>query len=173
MFGFVLNWPLRTEVGVQIDCRTRVNNKLYNIIIDDLSTLSFLYFLHISWWGVNWNNHKPKQNSPIPQTLKVLAYNILIHYPFYQVFPEFPFNSYSFFSDLMQNPLIVPVKVLKGHKVERNLGVLDCCFHPHQPWVFSSAADKTIRLFTWKLIDCHSNKLISFVPNCLVLHGVN
>nr|CAB3226065.1 ribosome biogenesis protein bop1-A-like [Phallusia mammillata] len=52
------------------------------------------------------------------------------------------------YSDLMQNPLIVPVKVLKGHKVERNLGVLDCCFHPHQPWIFSSAADKTIRLFT-------------------------
>uniref|UniRef100_H2Z1B3 Ribosome biogenesis protein BOP1 homolog n=1 Tax=Ciona savignyi TaxID=51511 RepID=H2Z1B3_CIOSA len=52
------------------------------------------------------------------------------------------------YSDLMQNPLIVPVKVLKGHKVERNLGVLDCCFHPHQPWIFSSAADNTIRLFS-------------------------
>ncbi|XP_078485774.1 ribosome biogenesis protein bop1-A-like [Ciona intestinalis] len=52
------------------------------------------------------------------------------------------------YSDLMQNPLIVPVKVLKGHKVDRNLGVLDCCFHPHQPWIFSSAADNTIRLFS-------------------------
>ncbi|XP_076812199.1 ribosome biogenesis protein bop1-A-like [Clavelina lepadiformis] len=52
------------------------------------------------------------------------------------------------YSDLMQNPLIVPVKVLKGHRVERNLGVLDCCFHPNQPWIFSSAADNTIRLFT-------------------------
>jgi len=52
------------------------------------------------------------------------------------------------YSDLMQDPLIVPVKVLKGHKVEKNIGVLDCCFHPHQPWVFSSAADNTIRLFS-------------------------
>lgn len=47
-----------------------------------------------------------------------------------------------------KNPLIVPVKVLKGHRVEKNLGVLDCCFHPSQPWVFSSAADNTIRLFS-------------------------
>ncbi|XP_039272736.1 ribosome biogenesis protein bop1-like [Styela clava] len=52
------------------------------------------------------------------------------------------------YSDLLQNPLIVPVKVLKGHRVERNLGVLDCCFHPSQPWIFSSAADNTIRLFS-------------------------
>lgn len=52
------------------------------------------------------------------------------------------------YSDLLQNPLIVPVKVLKGHRVERNLGVLDCCFHPTQPWIFSSAADNTIRLFS-------------------------
>jgi len=28
------------------------------------------------------------------------------------------------------------------------LGVIDCQFHPHQPWVFSAGADKTIRLFT-------------------------
>jgi len=52
------------------------------------------------------------------------------------------------YNDLLQNPLIVPVKVLRGHKVARNVGVLDVCFHPTQPWVFSSAADKTIRLFT-------------------------
>ncbi|KAJ0003775.1 hypothetical protein NQD34_008873 [Periophthalmus magnuspinnatus] len=52
------------------------------------------------------------------------------------------------FSDLLQNPLIVPVKVLKGHVVTHDLGVLDVTFHPSQPWVFSSGADGTIRLFT-------------------------
>jgi len=54
------------------------------------------------------------------------------------------------YDDLMQNPLIVPVKMLKGHTVQKKsgLGVLDVCFHPRQPWLFSAGADKTIRLFT-------------------------
>eukprot|EP00123_Amoebidium_parasiticum_P012241 comp21214_c0_seq2/m.28850 comp21214_c0_seq2/g.28850 ORF comp21214_c0_seq2/g.28850 comp21214_c0_seq2/m.28850 type:complete len:515 (-) comp21214_c0_seq2:491-2035(-) len=52
------------------------------------------------------------------------------------------------FSDLLQNPLIVPVKVLDAHEVIRDRGVLDCKFHPIQPWIFSSGEDATIRLFT-------------------------
>ncbi|KAK2507397.1 hypothetical protein MC885_010690 [Smutsia gigantea] len=52
------------------------------------------------------------------------------------------------YNDLLQNPLLVPVKVLKGHVLARGLGVLDVAFHPTQPWVFSSGADGTIRLFT-------------------------
>ncbi|MFT7811588.1 ribosome biogenesis protein bop1-like [Arapaima gigas] len=52
------------------------------------------------------------------------------------------------YNDLLQNPLIVPVKVLRGHTITHNLGVLDVAFHPMQPWIFSSGADATIRLFT-------------------------
>ncbi|XP_072531109.1 ribosome biogenesis protein bop1 [Salminus brasiliensis] len=52
------------------------------------------------------------------------------------------------YNDLLQNPLIVPVKVLKGHTITHDLGVLDVAFHPSQPWVFSSGADGTVRLFT-------------------------
>ncbi|XP_030076591.1 ribosome biogenesis protein BOP1 isoform X2 [Microcaecilia unicolor] len=52
------------------------------------------------------------------------------------------------YNDLLQNPLIVPVKVLKGHDITRDLGVLDVVFHPTQPWLFSSGADCTIRLFS-------------------------
>ncbi|KAL0599291.1 Ribosome biogenesis protein BOP1 [Plecturocebus cupreus] len=52
------------------------------------------------------------------------------------------------YNDLLQNPLLVPVKVLKGHTLTRDLGVLDVTFHPTQPWVFSSGADGTIRLFS-------------------------
>ncbi|KAM3858503.1 ribosome biogenesis protein bop1 [Diretmus argenteus] len=52
------------------------------------------------------------------------------------------------YNDLLQNPLIVPVKVLKGHVLTHDLGVLDVTFHPMQPWIFSSGADATIRLFT-------------------------
>lgn len=51
-------------------------------------------------------------------------------------------------SDLLQNPLLVPVKVLRGHTLTRDLGVLDVAFHPTQPWVFSSGADGTVRLFS-------------------------
>jgi ribosome biogenesis protein ERB1 len=49
------------------------------------------------------------------------------------------------FSDLLQNPLIVPVKILRGHEVVGNFGVLDCQFHPSQPWIFTAGADRTIR----------------------------
>lgn len=52
------------------------------------------------------------------------------------------------YNDLLKNPLIVPVKILKGHAISHDLGVLDCVFHPSQPWVFSCGADTTIRLFT-------------------------
>ncbi|XP_068188592.1 ribosome biogenesis protein bop1 [Antennarius striatus] len=52
------------------------------------------------------------------------------------------------YNDLLQNPLIVPVKVLRGHVITHDLGVLDVTFHPSQPWIFSSGADATIRLFT-------------------------
>lgn len=52
------------------------------------------------------------------------------------------------YSDLMKNALIVPVKVLKGHKIVDDLGVLDICFHPTQPWIFSAGADHNIILWS-------------------------
>jgi len=52
------------------------------------------------------------------------------------------------YNDLMQNPFIVPVKILRGHEIVNYLGVLDCTFHPKQPWIFSCGADKTVRLYT-------------------------
>lgn len=52
------------------------------------------------------------------------------------------------YNDLLQNPLIVPVKVLHGHKIKNDVGVMDCQFHPTQPWIFTSAADGNIHLYT-------------------------
>ncbi|CAG8501390.1 818_t:CDS:10 [Diversispora eburnea] len=53
------------------------------------------------------------------------------------------------YNDLLQNPLIVPVKVLKGgHKIVEDLGILHCEFHPTQPWIISSGADHTLKLWT-------------------------
>jgi ribosome biogenesis protein ERB1 len=52
------------------------------------------------------------------------------------------------YSDLMRNPLIVPVKVLRGHSVtKQSLGALSMVFHPTQPWLFSAGADGNIHLF--------------------------
>ncbi|OBT64600.1 ribosome biogenesis protein erb1 [Pseudogymnoascus sp. 23342-1-I1] len=50
-------------------------------------------------------------------------------------------------SDLMENATIVPVKVLKGHKVKSALGVMDIDWHPKEPWCVSAGADGTCRLW--------------------------
>ncbi|CAF0752630.1 unnamed protein product [Didymodactylos carnosus] len=52
------------------------------------------------------------------------------------------------YQDLLKNPLIVPVKILRGHKITNDIGILDCLFHPQQPWIFTSGSDSTIRLYT-------------------------
>lgn len=51
-------------------------------------------------------------------------------------------------SDLMENPTIVPVKMLKGHKVVNKLGVMDVDWHPQEPWCVSAGADGTCMLWT-------------------------
>jgi ribosome biogenesis protein ERB1 len=55
------------------------------------------------------------------------------------------------YNDLMKNPLIVPVKILRGHEVSNNnnskLGVLACCWHATQPWLFTAGADGKIFLY--------------------------
>jgi ribosome biogenesis protein ERB1 len=50
-------------------------------------------------------------------------------------------------SDLMENATIVPLKVLKGHKVQGQLGVLGLDWHPKHPWVVSSGADGSCRVW--------------------------
>ena len=51
------------------------------------------------------------------------------------------------YSDLARNPLIVPLKVLRGHGVKGGMGVLSTVFHPRQPWVFTAGSDGVINLF--------------------------
>ncbi|XP_003573174.1 ribosome biogenesis protein BOP1 homolog [Brachypodium distachyon] len=51
------------------------------------------------------------------------------------------------YSDLNQNPLIVPLEILRGHLSIDRRGVLDCKFHPRQPWLFTAGADSVIRLY--------------------------
>ncbi|KAK7511455.1 ribosome biogenesis protein ERB1 [Phyllosticta citriasiana] len=50
--------------------------------------------------------------------------------------------------DLMENATIVPLKVLRGHQVKKELGVLDVDWHPRQPWCVSAGADGTCRMWS-------------------------
>ena len=50
------------------------------------------------------------------------------------------------FSDLLTNPLIVPVKILR-RSASSAAPVHDCVFHPTQPWIFA-ACDNKVVLFT-------------------------
>ncbi|KAG5292817.1 eukaryotic ribosome biogenesis protein [Histoplasma ohiense] len=50
--------------------------------------------------------------------------------------------------DLLSNASIVPLKVLRGHKVTGELGVLDLDWHPREAWCVSAGADGTCRLWT-------------------------
>jgi len=52
------------------------------------------------------------------------------------------------YNDLMQNPMIVPVKQLRGHTQYDDFGVMNIIWHPHQPWLFSAGADGYIKLWT-------------------------
>lgn len=51
-------------------------------------------------------------------------------------------------ADLMENATIVPLKLLRGHVVKKELGVLDLDWHPREPWCVSAGADGTCRLWT-------------------------
>jgi len=50
-------------------------------------------------------------------------------------------------NDALENATIVPLKVLRGHRVTAELGVLDLDWHPREPWIVSAGADGTIRLW--------------------------
>jgi ribosome biogenesis protein ERB1 len=52
------------------------------------------------------------------------------------------------YNDLLQNALVVPVKVLKSHEKQMSgLGTMACVWHPTQPWVFTAGADGKIKLW--------------------------
>lgn len=49
--------------------------------------------------------------------------------------------------DMLSNASIVPLKVLRGHRVVNDLGVLDLDWHPREAWCVSAGADGTCRLW--------------------------
>lgn len=51
------------------------------------------------------------------------------------------------YADLMTNPLVVPVKVLKVETKSLGEGVQACCFHPKQPWILLAGSDGEVLLY--------------------------
>lgn len=51
-------------------------------------------------------------------------------------------------SDLLQNPLLVPLKQLAGPARVAELCVTELRFHPTQPWLLVAGADHSLRLYS-------------------------
>lgn len=59
-------------------------------------------------------------------------------------------------NDMLQDPVIVPLKVLKPNNTNNNciinlfnyLVLVSSCFHPKHPWIFTSGEDNLIRLWS-------------------------
>ncbi|KAH9179970.1 BOP1NT-domain-containing protein [Lactarius sanguifluus] len=51
------------------------------------------------------------------------------------------------YSDLLTDPLIVPLKILRGHDVRDGLGVLQVRWVPKQPWLVSTGADSAVAVW--------------------------
>lgn len=51
-------------------------------------------------------------------------------------------------SDSLQEAIILPLKVLRGHSIRSLEGVKAIKFHPTQPWVISAGKDGKLLLWT-------------------------
>jgi ribosome biogenesis protein ERB1 len=51
------------------------------------------------------------------------------------------------YNDLMTDPLIVPLKILRGHEVVEGLGVLQVKWCGNQPWLVSAGADGRVSVW--------------------------
>lgn len=54
------------------------------------------------------------------------------------------------YNDLMTDPMIVPLKVLKAHAPDQKtgLGAMQCVWHPQQPWIYTAGGDCKIRMWS-------------------------
>ncbi|PVG04148.1 BOP1NT-domain-containing protein [Serendipita vermifera] len=51
------------------------------------------------------------------------------------------------YNDLMSDPLIVPLKILRGHRITDGLGVLDVNWMQSRPWLVSAGADAEVSVW--------------------------
>lgn len=51
------------------------------------------------------------------------------------------------YNDLLTDPLIVPLKILRGHQIKEGLGVLQVRWCNKQPWLLSGGADGNVAVW--------------------------
>lgn len=51
-------------------------------------------------------------------------------------------------AETLQDAVIIPLKVLRGHTTSQSEGVKNILFHPKQPWIFSVGYDGKVILWT-------------------------
>jgi len=103
----------------------------------------------VCWFDLDLDNKPYKKMQYHKKAVREVAFHR--HYPlFATASDDGDVNIFHgmVYTDLMQNPLILPLKVLKGHKATKDWGVFDVVFHPKQPWIFSAGADNKIILWT-------------------------
>eukprot|EP01059_Diplonema_ambulator_P034351 TRINITY_DN7637_c0_g2_i1.p1 TRINITY_DN7637_c0_g2~~TRINITY_DN7637_c0_g2_i1.p1 ORF type:complete len:733 (+),score=195.47 TRINITY_DN7637_c0_g2_i1:37-2199(+) len=52
------------------------------------------------------------------------------------------------YDDYTKNAFLVPLKIIKGHKVAGSVGILHIAFHPTLPWLFSAGGDGGVKCWT-------------------------
>ncbi|PWN50474.1 BOP1NT-domain-containing protein [Violaceomyces palustris] len=107
------------------------------------------YDKRLAWFDIDLSNRPYKTMRYHSKAIRSVSYHK--SYPLFvstsddgtaQVFHGTVYNDFS------KNPLIVPLKVLRGHEIRQALGVLDSKWHPNQPWLFTAGADGQVRLWT-------------------------
>ncbi|CAA3028530.1 ribosome biogenesis BOP1 homolog isoform X2 [Olea europaea subsp. europaea] len=102
----------------------------------------------LCWFDMDLSSHPYKVLKPHKKDISKVSFHH--SYPLFSSCSD-DCTAYVFhgkvYSDLNQNPLIVPLEILRGHASADGRGVLDCKFHPRQPWLFTAGADSVIRLY--------------------------
>jgi ribosome biogenesis protein ERB1 len=114
-----------------------------NVLVSSFDT-------RLCWFDLDWSTRPYKTLRYHSEAIRRVQFHR--HYPLFATASDdttlHVFHGMTY-DDLKSMPLIVPLKVLRGHVAATDgLGVLDLAWHPTQPWLFSAAADKTVRLWT-------------------------
>eukprot|EP00996_Jenningsia_fusiforme_P000718 NODE_164_length_2948_cov_36.525699_g84_i1.p1 GENE.NODE_164_length_2948_cov_36.525699_g84_i1~~NODE_164_length_2948_cov_36.525699_g84_i1.p1 ORF type:complete len:852 (-),score=157.77 NODE_164_length_2948_cov_36.525699_g84_i1:256-2811(-) len=106
----------------------------------------------VMWYDMDWGARPYRTLTTHKAAVRAVAYH-----PKPSVYPLFAsasddgqVHAYhgTVFNDYNKNPLIVPLKILKGHRVVKYLGVHTCVFHPSLPWIFTGGADGRVICWT-------------------------
>jgi len=105
-----------------------------------------------NWFDLDWKSRPYRRLKAHAAAVRAVAYH-----PRPGAYPLFAsasddgqvhvYHGTVFDDDLTKNALIIPLKILKGHKVVKYLGAQTCKFHPTLPWLFTGGGDGKVYLW--------------------------